>query len=351
MSKSLLEILQESDIKMVQRGDRWVAHCPFHAGDNSPSFTVYPNMTYFCFGCRVWGDGVKFLMDYRGMPFAMALEIAGEQSRSRPAKRVIKVNNTGMIWPYLREVAERYHQFLLVTPGAVSYLHYRGLTDETISRFRLGFTDGALIDPQTEGEYFVALHAGVVTENKDHDWWETLAHRITIPNLIPNTNYCDFIMGRTVTKDKIKYLGLRIPKPLFGLQEAAENETIYLVEGHFDWLILKQWGYPAIVSGGTNIPAYNLVPLKSRRLVIVPDNDEPGLAAAQRLQARVPDSIILDYADLGVKDVGELGTRADGRTLFDQKVGEQVTWLQPTSQTTSPRWSQPSGTAAPLPLI
>ena len=337
MSKNLIEILEENDIRLIPRGERWVATCPFHEGDHSPSFTVYPEMSYFCFGCRAWGDAIKFLMDFKGMPYERALEYAGIEGRKRRVKRVIKVVRTTYIYPYLREVAETYHQFLLKTPGAVSYLHYRGLTDETISKYRIGFTDGGIIDPRTSHDYGLARESGVLSEDKDNNYWETLSHRITIPNLLQG-DLCDFIMGRTVTKVTPKYLGLRIPKPLYGLQEAMESPVVFLVEGHFDWLILKQWGYPAIVSGGTNIPEYNLMALRARKVIIVPDNDEEGIKAALSIHEKLPDSQILGYGNLGVKDVGELGTQGNGQTLFDYTVMGQGSWIPNLSQKILVKW-------------
>jgi DNA primase len=338
MAKNLLEILEENQIKVYPKGERWVALCMFHE-EHTPSFTIYPDMSYYCFGCKMWGDAVKFLVDYRGMPEELALEYAGMESvRRKPVKRVIKVQNIMQSYAYLAEVAGIYHEFLLKTPGAVNYLHTRGLTDETISKYKIGFTDGGIIDPQTAYDYGLARDSGVISEDKDHNYWETLSHRITIPNLVSDKE-CDFIMGRTVTKSKVKYMGLRIPKPIYGLQEAARTSNVlFLVEGHFDWLLLKQWGYPAIALGGTSIPAYNLIPLKSRQVVIVPDNDDPGMKAAQSLHDKLPGSIILDYAQWGAKDVGELGVMEDGQTKFDYCVQRQGDWLLNLSQTTLEKW-------------
>ena len=337
MAKNLLEILEENNVKVIQKNERWVALCPFHE-EHTPSFTVYPDLSYFCFGCKVWGDAVKFLVDYRGMPEELALQYAGVDSiRRKPVKRVIKVQSVMQIYPYLYEVASIYHRYLLSTPGAMNYLLGRGLTDATISKYRIGFTDGGLIDPRTAYDYGVARDSGIISEDKDHNYWETLSHRITIPNLLPS-GLCDFIMGRTVTKSKTKYLGIRIPKPIFGLLDVIDSPAIFVVEGHFDWLILRQWGYPAVALGGTNVPAYNMIPLKSRKVIIVPGNDDVGMKAAKSLQSRLPDSILLDYAQWGAKDIGELALMEEGQTKFDYCVKRQGDWLLNISPKTFTRW-------------
>lgn len=335
MGKGLIEVLQENNISLQKRsGDRWVAHCPFHEGDRSPSFTVYPNMTYFCFGCQAWGDAVKFLVDYKNMPVAQAMEYVGEEYRRKYEKKTIKVTNSGATWPLLYTVAEEYHKFLKQTPGAVTYLHYRGLTDETIDKYKLGFSDGAVLKLTTVYETKVAREIGLIHD----DGSESLGHRITIPNLLNDLKYCDFIVGRTVAKDKVKYLGLRMPKPIYGLMDVVDSQIVFIVEGQFDWLMLRQWGYPSIVVGGTHVQSYNLVALKSKKVVIVPDNDIVGLRAAKTMADKLPNAVILDYQMLGVKDVAELGTQEDGQTKFDQLVKEKVSWISDMSEIQQTRW-------------
>lgn len=311
MSKSLVEILEENEVKLRKKGDKWSATCPFHTGDRTPSFFVYPNMTYFCFGCNVWGDAVKFLMDYKGMPYEMALEYAGPEGKYIPVQRKVIPVRTGGWLEFLRECVEDYHQFLLKTPGAINYLHSRGLTDETISKYRLGFSDGAVLNLDDDNRYEMARLLGLIGEDKNN-WWETMSQRITIPHIVDKYGFCDFITGRTVAKSSIKYYGLKIAKPLYGLLDAKDSPLLFLVEGQFDWLILKQWGYPAIVGGGTNLTADNILALRSRKVIIIPDNDEEGIIAAEKTHALLPYSDILNYVDLGVKDIGELGTHENG---------------------------------------
>jgi DNA primase len=335
MGKGLIEILQENNISLISRsGNRFVAHCPFHEGDNSPSFTVYPNMTYFCFGCRAWGDAVKFLVDYRNMPVYMAMEYVGEESRKRFSKKSIKITNSVVTWSYLYEVAEEYHKFLLSTPGAISYLHGRGLTDKTIKQFKIGFTDGGVLHPTTVGEYEVARNVGLISE----DGYELLGHRIIIPNILDSLKLCDFMVGRTVTKDKLKYLGIRVSKPIFGLLDVTDAPIVFIAEGQFDWLMLRQWGYPAVVVGGTHIQSYNLVALRSKKVIIVPDNDIVGLKSAEETRDKLANSLLLEYASLGVKDVAELGTQPDGMAQFDKVVKEQVSWISDMSRDQQTRW-------------
>src|SRR6266699_3848130 len=94
MPKTLLEVLEENNIPLKKKGDKFVASCPFHQGDNTPSFTVYNNETYFCFGCQVWGDAVKFLVEYAHYDTKQALEYVGiDYKTNRRKSEVIKIRN------------------------------------------------------------------------------------------------------------------------------------------------------------------------------------------------------------------------------------------------------------------
>jgi len=327
VGKNLFQILEENGINLTQSGERWVARCPFHEGDRSPSFTIYPNETYFCFGCRSWGDAVKFLVEYKHMPPDAAMDYVGQEYRTKKQKHVIKVRDTAKVWPFLYDVAERYHQNLLNTPGAWTYLKTRGLSDATIFKYKIGYTDGSVLDIQNSLEYSLAVEYGVINSNG----YELLSHRITIPN-IPKEGLCDFIIGRTVTHDRIKYLGIKTPKPIMGLHDAWISPVLFIVEGQFDWLLLREWGFPSIAIGGTHVTSTNLMILKQRNVVIVPDNDAAGISAALSLKTKLgTKSIVLDYTSMGIKDIGEVGLKADAQKEFTKLVKEQVPWVSNTS--------------------
>lgn len=332
MSKTLIEVLEENDVKLEASGPRFKASCPFHKSDETPSFTVYPSGTYFCFGCEVWGDAVKFLVEYKGMTQEAALAYCGIEYKTKKARTMIKVQNTFKMYRFLREVAERYYVALLNQTGAINYLLRRGLTYDTINKYKLGYTGGNVLNLRTVEDMQLGTQAGLVNENG----YELLSHRIIIPNLV-QTDLCDFMIGRTVVNNNVKYLGIRTPKPIIGLTDVIDSPVIFLAEGQFDYLILRQWGYPAVVMGGTHITKVNRQMLKNRKIVMIPDNDAPGLAAAKSLQESLPNIIILDYASLGVKDIAEAAEKPDGEEKFRQIVGE-LPWITSLSTATLAKW-------------
>lgn len=329
MSKNLKEVLEENGLELQTSGVRFIAKCLFHGGgDRTPPFTVYPNDTYYCFVCAVWGDAVKFLVDYKGMSPDEALTYVGEDYKQQRRKReVIKIKDKSKVWPFLYEVAEKYHENLLETPGAMMYLRSRGLSDESIKRHKLGYTDGGVLNITNSLEFALAVEYGVLTEKG----YERLSHRITIPN-IPEAGACDYIIGRTVTNERVRYLGITTPKPIYGLAEAWNSPIIFITEGQFDWLVLREWGFPAVVVGGTHIQNTNLMILKQRKIVIIPDNDAEGIKAGLRLKVALGvEAMILDYGELGVKDVGELGNKNGIKKEFIELVRKQIKWELSTS--------------------
>jgi DNA primase len=333
VAKTLLEVLSGENIQTFESSEgRSVAHCPFHKGDREPSFTIYPNDTYWCFGCRVWGNPVKFLVDYKGLSSKEAMEIVGvDYEFPKSEKRAIKVKNIFKTGKFLYEVAVIYHNYLMSQRGPQKYLEDRGLTQETIKKYLLGYTDGAVLQCDSAYEYELANEVGLLSKSGA----EALSHRIVIPNVIDNA-YVDFMTGRTVINDRIKYLGLRMPKPLCGFYESRNSPILFLVEGNFDYLILRQWGYPAIVMSGAHISKPNYTLLQGRTIVVVPDNDDTGMKAAREVKKTMPTSIVLDYSKLGAKDIGELAVKPNAEQSFGEIVREAL-WDTPLL---NPTWSK-----------
>lgn len=323
MAKTLVEVLEEQGIVLKKSGVRFIAPCPFHGGgERTPPFTVYPNETYYCFVCEVWGDAVKYLVDKVGMAPDAAMDYVGVDYRQPKRKQVIKIRDKSRVWPFLYEVTEAYHKNLLQTKGALNYLYGRGLSHETIIKYKLGYTDGSVLNLQFVSDVKLAEEYGILNEKG----YEILSHRITIPN-IPESGMCDYIIGRTVINDKIRYLNIRTPRAIYGLVEAWASPILFVTEGHFDYLVLREWGYPSIVVGGTHMTSINVNVLRQRNIVIVPDNDAAGVAAGLSLKTKIgANSMILDYTSLDVKDIGEAAQKPGAKEEFAKLVKEQVTW-------------------------
>jgi DNA primase len=334
LSKTLLDIIEEEKFELTQRNEKWVMVCPFHKGDHDPSFTIYPTGTYYCWGCEAWGDALKFLVEYKSWTTKEALDYLGDDYKlqKQDKSQIIKIKNLSLMWKFIYNVAEDYHQYLLKTTGPINYLVSRGLEPKIIQHYKLGYTDGRVLKLFYAWERQMAFEAGITNKNG----YEALSHRITIPNLINSREDADFLIGRTVVNDRIKYLGIRVPKPLFGYFEVRYSPILFIVEGQIDWLLLRQWGYPAVNLSGHHLPKYFYNLLKDKFLVIVPDYDENnvGQNAAQSLHKEFPKSTVLDYsryrkAGLSL-DIGELALQDNAKDKFDEAVMEHL-WNIPIS--------------------
>jgi DNA primase len=355
MAKTLVEVLTEHDIELRDTsGGRKVTRCVFHEGDNEASLTIYPNQTYYCFACHAWGEAVKFLVDYKGFTEKQALEYVGVDYKApkRDKTQVIKVKNTTQTFKFLHDVTMDYHEFLLQTPGAINYLHTRGLTTETIKKFKIGYSDGAVLKIQTAWEMKMALEIGLITKNN----YEMMSQRITIPN-ITEEGQCDFLIGRTVTNTRPKYLGAVMPKPIHGFYSVRHSPIIFIAEGQFDWLTLRQWGYPAAVLGGSSLTKHNALLLQEKKLVLLPDYDDTvGEKTMDSLLNRFGENaMILDYRELKGNetkfDISTLAESPGGELLFQTIVEEQVGWLQYLSQRALNQWFPSLAASTNLRLI
>ncbi len=335
MAKTLVEVLTEQKIELIESSNgRWVALCPFHT-ERSPSFTIYPNESYYCFGCQVWGNPVKFLVDYKGMTGQEALEYVGvDYKLPKSEKRVIKVKNLLMTSTFLYDVAQKYHDYLLENLGPQKYLTDRGLTMKTIVRHKIGYSDGAVLNLQFAEEYNMANEVGLLNKGG----YEIMAHRIIIPNIVDH-RYVDFMMGRTVINDKVKYLGLRMPKPMMGFYDVRHSPIVFMVEGQFDWLLLRQWNYPAIVMSGSHITRANGNLLKDKQIIYVPDNDPTGVKAGNEIKRMFPSAIIMETAEFGTKDISEYAQfNPDAQNFFDAAVEDSLCDIPSSILATYEKW-------------
>lgn len=342
MARTLIEILIEEGFTPRHSGNRFVLNCPFHKGDREPSFTIYPTDTYWCWGCKVWGDSVKFLVDYKGMSAQEALEYVGldyKQPRAEKSK-VIKITNTVETWTFLYRVATSYHDYLGQLRGARNYLLGRGLNEETINKYKVGYTDGKVLNLTFAHERQLADEIGIMTRKG----FETMSHRITVPNLLDGER-ADFLIGRTIINDGIKYLGARMPKPLIGFHEIRHSPIIFLVEGQFDWLTLRQWGYPAICVSGSYLKPYMRLPLMGKEVIIIPDIDDDGIGmqeAKRTVEQFGEKGTLLDITPLkqgvGKLDVNSLMQTPDGEERFRQLVKERLPWITSLSKDQLTKW-------------
>ena len=135
-------------VTLKKKGKNYWGCCPFH-NEKTPSFSVAPDKGfYYCFGCHASGNAIKFLMELEGITFVEALErlanranIPLPEAKLSPQVRA-REERRKKLYEACELAANFFHNCLLKTSygkAGLEYLKKRGLTDETIEKFRLGF--------------------------------------------------------------------------------------------------------------------------------------------------------------------------------------------------------------------
>ena len=321
---------------------RWKGLCPFH-NEKTPSFYVDETKgMFYCFGCKAGGDAFKFVQMIEGVDFREALEKLAQETGvelperapgRKPSKDLIEVNR----------LALAYFQKNL-TGSALEYLKGRGLGDETIDTYALGFApkswDGLLRYLQQHGvSPELALRAGVVAA-KDGRYYDRLRDRVVFPIRDPMGRVVAFT-GRAISAgDTPKYLNtpesdvFKKTDLLYGYPEARkairENKRAIVVEGLFDVLALAQMGWRETVavlgSSLSQSQARLLERAEASRLYLAFDADEAGRKATLAgLDVGVARRF-LTYAVLlpEGRDPGDLLTDPEGKKAFAAALEEAL---------------------------
>lgn len=322
-------------LELKPRGRCLMARCPFHE-DRTPSLAVFPHtQTWWCFGCNAGGDVFAFVQRIERVTFREAVKrLDGEMERKRdgannrlsqslyhsitpsPAHSITLSLNQEH-FTLLTAATEVYHAALFTQPKLLMYLARRGLDAETVHRFRLGYASG-----QDLARYFryrgwnpnIAADLGLIGPHGEY-----FRERLLIPEI--RSGQAVYLVGRATTKQqRAKYIGLPgAPKPLYGFECARNAQTVFLVEGPFDWLTLAHWGYAARGLLGAHLKREQERELEhAERIGLILDNDAEGARAAQTLLELFGERAFRILLPEGIKDVNELAQHPNGRALFER---------------------------------
>ena len=302
------------------------AKCPLPGHeDTGPSFTVYTNnQSFYCFGCNRGGDVFKFIQLVEQVNFREAVaRLEGGAFTVHREEKVTKVNATPTpsrcidedAMQLLTAAAEVYHTSLLLNPEMLGYVTGRGITLDTVQRFRLGYATGDNLEKYFRFRGWDAELGRELGLTGEHG--EFFRKRIIIPEW-RNGNTVYLVGRQTQAYQRIKYLGLPgVPKPLYGLEGAQKHREVFIAEGAFDMLTLLQWGYPAVALLGSHLKREWVEELAfAEHLYIVTDSDEPGRASAQILAETFDQRAVIVAPIPSAKDVNELAAQPSGRERF-----------------------------------
>ncbi|MCP4649370.1 MAG: DNA primase [PVC group bacterium] len=305
----IVEIVS-SYIPLKRAGRNFKACCPFHH-EKTGSFIVSPDKQIFhCFGCGVGGDVFSFLMKYERMEFPEAVKMladkAGIDFVQEKTKDSSQVDSVSKVLYEVNELAALYFQHILVKDSqagiARKYLSGRGLTPESIKRFRLGFAgaqwDGLVLFLRKKGiSDALLVRSGVALKSSQGKVYDRFRNRVMFPIFNHRGKIIGFggrILESTDTGGP-KYVNspeteiYKKSKTLYGFNFSKEfvskQNYCVVVEGYLDFIIPFQAGMKNLVaSSGTafTIDHIRLIKRYTSNLVIVFDADDAGREAALR---------------------------------------------------------------------
>jgi DNA primase len=320
-----------SFLQLRRQGSGYVALCPWH-DDSRPSLQVNPKrQSWKCWVCDVGGDAFSFVMQHERIGFREALEFLADKAGIEPPKSTQprtepgSPNDKRTLYQAARWAEEQFHRCLLrdaVAAPAREYLQGRGLTDESIQRFQLGFSPpdwtwlvnrarqsfspqvliaaGLCGRSETSGSYYDRFRGRVIFPIRDvQDKTIAFGGRI-LPSLADQkgAKYVNSPETRLFLKNEHLY-GLNVARDTL-----AKAREIVVVEGYTDTIMAHQVGVGNVVAVlGTALGENHIRLLKrfADRITLVLDGDEAG----QRRTNEILELFVAAQVDLRILTLPE----------------------------------------------
>ena len=296
-----------SDYATLQKSGRnFKALCPFHT-EKTPSFFVFPERgMWHCFGsCGTGGDIFSFVMKHDGIDFGASLRLLAERAGvtlvakqkeravDKEAERLYMINEAA---------AQYYHHLLLNAKAAETARHHlgeRGISQETIGSFELGFSSNSwnALYQHLEGKGYTGdelVSVGIVIAKEGGGFRDMFRNRLMIPIRSEEGKVVGF-GARALDGTTPKYLNS--PQTaifdksglLYGIDRAKgairEHGLAIIVEGYMDVLAAHQYGMANVVASmGTSLTQKQMEIIKrlTKNLALALDADAAGDQATLR---------------------------------------------------------------------
>ncbi len=292
-------------VRLQKKGSSHFGLCPFH-NEKSPSFSVSrTKQMYYCFGCGAGGNVITFLMEYENYTFQEAVQELARRAGvelpkmeySKEAREKASLKST--LLEINKAAAQYFYVQLKSPPGrtAYDYLKGRGLSEETIKAFGLGYSNKYSDDlyRYLRGKGYkedMIRQAGLISTDEKHGAYDKFWNRVMFPIMDANSRVIGF-GGRVMGDAKPKYLNspetliFDKSRNLYGLHRARSSRKPYflLCEGYMDVISMHQAGFTnAVASLGTAFTAghASLIKRYVQEVYLVYDSDEAGTKAALR---------------------------------------------------------------------
>ncbi len=289
-------------VSLRKAGQNFVGLCPFHV-EKTPSFTVNPaKEIFYCFGCHTGGDIIHFVEKYEGLTFQEAVEELGREAGLEPPRWGHKKTDSkyNPWFEFLGACMSFFQKHLRHSPQAMEYVKNRGLTQDTLKNFQIGY---APADPKDFINYFTNLGfdkedaklLGLLREKEDGYLYPYFRNRVIFPIFDLRKRVIGF-GGRAIEKDQMpKYLNspdhslFHKGENLYALAQARSemnrSKRAIVVEGYMDVISMFQHGITNVTASlGTAFTPEQAKLLRkySETLYICYDSDDAGKQAILR---------------------------------------------------------------------
>lgn len=304
MKNDIVDVVSQY-VKLNRRGNTYFGLCPFH-NEKTPSFSVTPSkQMYYCFGCGAGGNVYNFVMEYENYTFGEALQHLADragvqlpkieysrEAREKAEKRatLLEINKLAASYFYYQLRRENGSQ-------AYAYLINRGVSEDTIKKFGLGYSDKYSDDlykflKSKNYSDDLLRESGLFNVDERHGMYDKFWNRVIFPIMDVNNRVIGF-GGRVMGDGKPKYLNSPETKifdksrNLYGLNIARTTRKNYLIlcEGYMDVISMHQVGFTnAVASLGTALTSGHASLLKryTQEVLLLYDSDDAGVRAALR---------------------------------------------------------------------
>jgi len=249
-------------VNLKQKGPgEYTGLCPFHS-EKTPSFTVSDEKGFYhCFGCGAHGDIFSFVMSNEGISYPDAIEkIASENGMQVPkfSPKAIEVQQRESVFYEIFELSTKYYEEKLHTPEgehALKYLRSRGLSDDIIKRFRLGYAPDNHNELKNKAlskfsEEHI-LESTALLKSQNSNIYNLFRGRVIFP-IINKKNMVIAFGGRILGQGEPKYInspdnpifkkGSELYGLNFAIKSAFKKSEMILVEGYMDVISLANYG-------------------------------------------------------------------------------------------------------------
>lgn len=296
-------------VKLTRRGANYMGLCPFH-NERTPSFSVSPRRNFcHCFSCKKGGSPVNFLMEKEGIGYTEALLLLAkkynipveqkelsEEERQRLSEReaMFVANEWAMNF---------FHSTLYDTEEGrdvgLAYLYSRGITDEAIKKYKLGYSpdrgDALLSEARKAGfDMEVLKNIGLVGTSQSGHEYDKFRGRVIFPIRNASGKTVAF-GGRALRAETAKYINspetllYKKSNELYGIYEAKAEiiklERVFLMEGYLDVIGSWQAGIRnAVASSGTALTESQIALIHrfTDNVTLIYDGDSAGIKASLR---------------------------------------------------------------------